>query len=943
MTQTLVALDLETTGLEPTRDAIIEIGAVKFKGERLEGEFSTLINPGRDIPAFVTQLTGITNAMVTNAPRILQILPKLEDFVGDASIIGHNVKFDVGFLRARNTLKHNATLDTYDLGSALLPTAGRYNLGALGQALGITLPATHRALDDCRVTMAVYRALFQRALTLPLDLLAEITQLGLNVEWGGDLFFQEVLRARSKEKTIGPRRARAVAVGPLFPDGDKDARPLQRTTPTQPLNVDDVAALLEPGGPFAQHFPHYEYRSEQVQMLREVGRAFSEGRHLMVEAGTGIGKSVAYLIPAAQWALQNNERVVVSTNTLNLQDQLIHKDVPDLQNALGLNFRATVLKGRSNYLCPRRLENMRRHSPKTAEEMRVVAKILIWLHEVEQDPAHHGGQLAEISLSGPGERAAWLRLSAEDEGCSSDQCQSKMNGTCPFYRAHKAAQAAHVVIINHALLLADIASENRVVPDFRYLVVDEAHHLESATTDGLSFQIGRADVERQIKDLGGPNAGLLGELMSNTHDAIPPEVFVALEREVERAYEFASAAHLLSREFFETVATFLADVREGKGPGEYGQQLRIVNATRTLSGWAEVEIRWDELARAVRPLGESLARLARALKEEISEDYDIPERDDLASALNATSRRFLALQENVHGLVVKPDPKMIYWAQAQSEGGKVSLHAAPLHVGPLVEKFLWHAKESVVMASATLTTAGEFDYLKGRLNAREADELAVGSPFNYETSTLLYLVNDIPEPVDKQGYQKAVERGLIELCKATRGRALVLFTSYAQLKQTAQAIRDPLARAGVEVYDQADGRSRTMLLDSFKASTGAVLLGTKSFWEGVDVPGEALSALVIVKLPFDVPSDPVIAARSETFENPFNEYTVPEAILKFRQGFGRLIRSKSDRGVVAVFDRRVLTKQYGKQFIDSLPPCTRRVAPLAQLAKEAAKWIDGGG
>lgn len=943
MTQTLVALDLETTGLEPARDAIIEIGAVKFKGERLEGEFSTLINPGRDIPAFVTQLTGITNAMVTNAPRLSQMLPKLEDFVGNAPIIGHNVKFDVGFLHAKNTLKYNATLDTYDLGSALLPTAGRYNLGALGQELGITLPATHRALDDCRVTVGVYRALFQRALTLPLDLIAEITQLGLNVEWGGDLFFQEVLRARTKEKASGPKRVRGVAVGPLFPDGDKDARPLQRTTPALPLNVEEVAALLEPGGPFAKHFPHYEYRSEQVHMLREVSRAFSEGRHLMVEAGTGTGKSVAYLIPAAQWALQNNERVIISTNTLNLQDQLIHKDVPDLQNALGLNFRATVLKGRSNYLCPRRLENMRRHSPKTAEEMRVVAKILIWLHEVEQDPAQHGGQLAEISLSGPGERAAWLRLSAEDEGCSSDQCQSKMNGVCPFYRAHKAAQAAHVVIINHALLLADIASENRVLPEFRYLVVDEAHHLEAATTDGLSFQIGRADVERQIKDLGGPNAGLLGELISNTHDAIPPEVFVALEREVERAYEFASAAHSQSREFFDAVATFLEDVREGKGVGDYGQELRIVGATRTLSGWAEVEIHWDELAGVVRPLGESLARLARALKEEISEDFDIPERDDLTSALNAAARHFLTLLENVQGLVLKPDPKMIYWARAQSDNGKVSLHAAPLHVGPLVEKYLWHAKESVVMASATLTTAGEFDYVKGRLNAREADELAVGSPFDYETSTLLYLVNDIPEPVDKHGYQKAVERGLIDLCKATRGRALVLFTSYAQLKQTAQAIRDPLARAGVEVYDQADGRSRTMLLDSFKASTGGVLLGTKSFWEGVDVPGEALSALVIVKLPFDVPSDPVIAARSETFENPFNEYTVPEAILKFRQGFGRLIRLKSDRGVVAVFDRRVLTKQYGKQFIDSLPPCTRRVAPLAQLGKEAAKWIDGGG
>jgi len=249
------------------------------------------------------------------------------------------------------------------------------------------------------------------------------------------------------------------------------------------------------------------------------------------------------------------------------------------------------------------------------------------------------------------------------------------------------------------------------------------------------------------------------------------------------------------------------------------------------------------------------------------------------------------------------------------------------------------------MTSATLTTAGEFDYLKSRLNAGEAEEVAVGSPFNYETSTLLYLVNDIPEPNERIPYQKAVEKGLMDLCKTTHGRALVLFTSYngvGGLKPTAQAIRDPLARAGIEVYAQTDGSSRSTLLESFKRSNNAVLLGTKSFWEGVDVPGEALSVLVIVKLPFDVPTDPIIAARSETFERPFQEYNLPEAILKFRQGFGRLIRSKSDRGVVVIFDRRVLTKPYGRMFLDSLPACTVKNAPLAQLPREAARWIDGG-
>ena len=275
------------------------------------------------------------------------------------------------------------------------------------------------------------------------------------------------------------------------------------------------------------------------------------------------------------------------------------------------------------------------------------------------------------------------------------------------------------------------------------------------------------------------------------------------------------------------------------------------------------------------------------------------------------------------------------------ESDRVSLHAAPLHVGPLVQKHLWHAKEAVVLTSATLTTAGEFDYLRSRLAADQADELAVGSPFNYETSTLLYLVNDMPEPAMRVENQRAVEKALITLCTATRGRALVLFTSYAQLKQTANAIREPLDRVGVAVYDQSDGTPRTTLLEAFKTAEAGVLLGTKSFWEGVDVPGEALSALVIVKLPFDVPTDPIIAARSETYERAFNEYTLPEAILRFRQGFGRLIRTRSDRGVVVILDRRVLTKQYGRMFLDSLPGCSSRTAPLAQLGRDAARWIDG--
>jgi ATP-dependent DNA helicase DinG len=257
----------------------------------------------------------------------------------------------------------------------------------------------------------------------------------------------------------------------------------------------------------------------------------------------------------------------------------------------------------------------------------------------------------------------------------------------------------------------------------------------------------------------------------------------------------------------------------------------------------------------------------------------------------------------------------------------------------LVEKYLWHEKRSVILTSATLTANSEFTYLRNVLAADEAEELALGSPFDYESAALLYLANDIVEPHDPK-YQSQIDQTLIKLCKASGGRTLVLFTSYAQLKRTARSISGPLAQDDIIVYEQGDGASPNALLETFKSTDRAVLLGTRSFWEGVDVPGEALSVLVIVKLPFAVPTDPLVASRSETFEDPFNEYQLPEAILRFRQGFGRLIRTQSDRGIVAILDRRVLTKKYGRSFLDSLPPCTVKIGTLADLPRSAAKWLN---
>lgn len=926
--KSLVALDLETTGLDSEQDAIIEIGAVRFRDQRVEAEFDTLVNPGRPVPPFVSQLTGIHDAMLAGAPRITQVLADLQAFVGDLPVLGHNVRFDLAFLQRHKLFSTNQPLDTYDLASVILPSAARYGLSALASALSVPAPTSHRALADAHTTRLVMLRLLDQMAELPPWLVAEVAQLGAELDWGAGWFFDEALAGQP----LAPGKSQDTPVQfkglqPFREEGE----PLRPVEEPQPLDIESLASALQPGGAFADHFPGYEHRSQQVTMLAAVATALSERQHLLVEAGTGTGKSMAYLIPALTWAAQNGRRVVISTNTINLQDQLLLKDVPDLCKALEEPFRAVALKGRSNYLCPRQMAAMRRLGPRSPDEMRVLAKVLVWLS------AGGTGDRGEINLVRPGEGIAWRRLSAESDGCTMDTCLAEMGGTCPYYKARRSAEHAHVIIVNHALLLADIATGNRVIPDYDYLIVDEAHHLESATTTGLSFQASEGEILRLLRDVGTPRSGLLGQVTELASAHLDPGRKRLVAEVVDSISQRVEACSAGTQAFFSAIQEFLAVRRDGRPVGNYGQQERIVGATRTLPEWSELEIAWDNLRGPFGQLIETLVGLEADLVD--LDTGGASEAEDLALAARALGRGLNEVYVNLDQMVFEPSPHLIYWAELRGSRGHPSLHAAPLEVGPLVEQYLWHEKESVIMTSATLTAAGDFDYIRQRLNADEADDLALGSPFDYETSTLLYLINDIPEPSAGPAYQRAVENGLLSLCKATHGRTLALFTSYAQLKRTSEAISGPLAAAGIQVYEQGEGASRHALLETFKSSDQAVLLGTRSFWEGVDVPGEALSVLAIIRLPFDVPSDPIVAARSETYESPFYQYSVPEAILRFRQGFGRLIRTRSDRGVVVNFDRRVLTKAYGRNFTDSLPHCTVRVGRLAEAPEAAARWI----
>ncbi len=956
--RTLVSLDIETTGLNNEQDAIIEIGLVKFKGDDVIEEWNGLINPRRSIPAKITELTGISDAMVQHEGRdLFDCLREVSRIVGSAPIIGHNISFDLGFLKKQRHFERNASIDTFELASILVPHAGRYSLGSLAKELGISLPATHRALDDARVAHHLYLKVFDRAVQLSRDVLEEIT---LNAERSGWLlaeFWRDALETQTrgtfstsigsalsgalkKTKTGQTALTRQASRRALL-----DAKPLKPKDDLKPLDVDKVAKTLATDGPFATLFPGYETRPPQMDMLRKVTEAFNKNHHAFIEAGTGTGKSLAYLIPAMMWAIQNGERVVVSTNTINLQEQLADKDVPLVIHVLGDQGRAAVMKGKSRYMCQLRLQDLRKVGPRTLDEVRVLTKILIWL------PNTLTGDADELFMPAPGERTAFQHLSAQNPACNMNTCTAT---DCYFFQARRLAESAHVVIVNHALLLADIAVENRALPEYKRLIIDEAHHLESAATDSLTFQIDREEMGRALGELGRTTTqgstvrrsqGLLNDIAAQARRSLAVDQSGAMEMLADNSANAVGRAFTNVAAFFDLVLDFFAD--EVAKQSDYPERVRFTRQVRNRAGWKQLEIGGDNMCKELNTLTKSLDTIFRALNDlpDAIEGFDM-----LLARLNGSIRFMTEASEQLNKLIVKPNDDSIYWAEIENRrnstrGPQLSLNAAPLRVGPRMQEQLWKVKDSVIMASATMRTAASdaksiptFNYIKDRLSAHEADELAVGSPFDYKSSTLVYLVTDIPEP-NQPGYQQALERGLIAFYRGSQGRGLALFTSYQQLRTTSRVMSPELIKDEITVYEQGDGTSRRVMLEQFRAADKAVLMGTRSFWEGVDIQGEKLSALAICKLPFDVPTDPIFAARSETFQNSFNDYSVPESVLKFRQGFGRLIRSRADRGVVAIFDKRLISKGYGSAFLNSLPGPTIQRGTISELGKATEAWL----
>ena len=920
-----VAIDLETTGFDPVADRIIEVGAVRFDRFGNVRRYQSLVQPGRPIPPFVQSLTGITDDDVANAPFQFEVIEELRAFVDGCEVVGHNVQFDLGFLLAAGLAFEHPSHDTFDLAAALLPAATRLGLSSLAATLNIDMPVAHRALADAEATFRVFLDLIERLEALPRSVLLDLLTIAEQSEWSARALLLETL---NRDAGAVPASASPLALLVLAPSTPIPP-PLVPREVSRALTRADLDALF---GAAAQSplLPGFEVREGQLAMAEAVATNIEYSGHLAVEAGTGTGKSLAYLLPALLHALRNDDRVVVSTHTLNLQEQLAQHDLPAAAALVEAHegvppgsLRTTVLKGRANYLCLERWAELRSTpQPRNQTEARLHARIAVWL------PTTETGELGEIAV-GATERSAWNALSADSNDCLARRCAYVRDGSCFLLRARARAAAAHVVIVNHALLLTNAATGDQVLPPFRHLVVDEAHRLEGAATQRYGTTLSLRELEAAIEALG-PAGARMRDLAGGQGAPLSP---MAGLRGIADALT-AAAARVLARipDLDSTLREFLAEFEDS--PGGDQPQLLITAASRAQPAWGDVEVAAAQLDAALLHCNDRLLQ-ARSTLNDVEEGTG-PFVDRLRSSLAATSESVSSARWALQDALLRADPASIVWLAGGS--GAVRVNIAPLEVADRLASDLYAARSSVAVTSATLTANGSFDYSVRALGLFEPDTLTVPSPFDYRRAVLALVVDDIPTP-DEPGYAEAMQRVLADATRAAAGRTLALFTSHGAVRAASEALAAPLAAEGVSVLaHQIDG-SPARLLRALVEQPRTLLLGTAAFWEGVDVRGDTLSQIAMARLPFPVPTEPVYAGRAVLYDDPFSEYALPQAVLRFRQGFGRLIRGQDERGVFLLLDRRVLTRPYGDAFLQALPDCELRRVHASEVAPTVAQWL----
>ena len=721
-----------------------------------------------------------------------------------------------------------------------------------------------------------------------------------------------------------------------------------RPRATTRLDPFDTAGLLAPRGPVARALGAFEDRPSQRDMAAYIADAYNDGGVALLEAGTGVGKSFAYLAPALVWARENGERTIVSTNTINLQEQLVGKDLPILARALGTGDHSptfALLKGWRNYICLARLEQARdgEHSLFEDERAAELEGLAHWAAKTSD------GSLSDLQDEPTGE--VWDAVAAESDLCTRLKCPHFEH--CFLFQARRRAAEADVVVVNHHLLASDLAvrmasdnwQEAAVLPPYRRLVLDEAHHLEDVAAMHLGSQVSMLGVQRLLWRLEKNGRGLLPTLravLANRDDLLS-----AASRDLvqQSLLDAVGAARRAADELFARLTRRL-EAEPGPTP-----VLRLTDEFARDDVWPQgLDVALDNLLLAFSRLRDGVETIA----DRLSLDDPSERRAQLVGELRGVVRRLDAVATGLTAALRPPagGPAAVRWVERRGRKvANVSLAAVPLDLAPILKDNLFDRVETVVLTSATLAAGGEFGYLEERLGldlppSRVRAREIHASPFDFPVQCLFGIPTDLPEPRDDEpGHDAAVARVLVELAHASDGGMFVLFTSHGALRRAADAVRDQLGGRW-PLLVQGDGQ-RDQLLRRFREAGSAILLGTDSFWEGVDVPGRALRVLILAKLPFKVPSEPLTAARLERLAarglDGFMHYLVPNAALKLKQGFGRLIRSTSDVGAVVLLDRRVVTKRYGRLILEGLPPAARVVGRWPDVRRACEEFFAGHG